>query len=182
MQCATASGPFARIVVQHRRCRAEQLARRHDAIHESDAKRFLRVDHLARQQQLQRAPLADEPRQSLRAAVAWNEPELHLRLAELRGVGRDANVTRHRQLASAAEREAVDRGDGRLGRCLEAAEDFLAALRERLRRDGAVSLELGDVGAGDERASGSGENDAADVRVARAPRRWRSRARRSRDR
>ena len=69
---------------------------------------------------------------------------------------RDANVTRHRQLAAAAEREAVHRRDDRLGRRLEAAKDVLAAPRQRLRlRSATWRASSRDVGAGDERATGA---------------------------
>ena len=107
-----ASGALASICLQHRASAAAiSSARRHDAIHEPDAVRFGGVDHLAGEEELQRASLADEARQPLRPAVARAEAELHLGLSELRRVGGDADVARHRQLAAAAEREAVDRGD-----------------------------------------------------------------------
>src|SRR5947207_2200509 len=74
-------------------------------------------------------------------------------------------MTRHGELAPTAEREPVHRGDRRLWRCLIATKDVLSALRERLRRDRPMILELGDVGPGDERAPRAGENDAADFRI-----------------
>ena len=182
MQCASGQRSVRENRLHHRRRRRQQLGGGHDAIHQPDAKRFLRVDHFAGEQQLQRAALADEARQPLRAAVAWHESELHLGLTELRGLRRDANVARHRELAAAAEREAIHGGDHRLGRRLEATKHVLAALRERLRRDRAVLLELGDVGAGDEGAAGAGEDDAANARVAAQRVDGMFRARRSRDR
>ena len=99
-----------------------------------------RRDLTSGQQQIERDALADQPRQPLRAAVAGNDAEVDLRLAEPRRVGRDAQRARHRQLAAAAEREAVDRGDHRLAHVLDQIEDVLAAqrvllaLRRALRR------------------------------------------------
>ncbi len=52
---------------------------------------------------------ADDPRQPLRAAGGRNDAEAEFRLAELRRLGRNADVARQRQLAAAAERVAVDR-------------------------------------------------------------------------
>src|SRR5207249_7213440 len=57
--------------------------------------------------------------ETLSAAPARNDPEIHLWLAKLRGTRRVANVTRQRQLATTAQSEAVDRRDRRLGHCLE---------------------------------------------------------------
>src|SRR5262249_44995021 len=52
----------------------------HDLVDEADAIRLGRADHLARQNQLQRASLADQPRQTLRSAAARQQPELDLGL------------------------------------------------------------------------------------------------------
>src|SRR5205823_6526008 len=53
--------------------------------------------------------------ETLSAAPARNDPEIHLWLAKLRGTRRVAKVTRQRQLATTAQSEAVDRRDRRLG-------------------------------------------------------------------
>ena len=66
------------------------------------------------QDQLHRLGLADRPCQPLRAAGAGHDPELDLRLAELRVLAGDDHVARHRELAAAAERDAADRRDERL--------------------------------------------------------------------
>ncbi len=55
--------------------------------------------------------LADHP---LRAAGAGKEPEGDLREAEPGGVASIADVGRENELGAAAQRKAVDRGDGRL--------------------------------------------------------------------
>ena len=49
-----------------------QVRGRDDAVDETEAVRFLRRDLVAGQQQLQRAPAADDPREALRAGVAGN--------------------------------------------------------------------------------------------------------------
>ena len=89
-----------------------------------------------------------------RAAPRREDAELRLRQSDLRlrAVGHDAPVAADGQLAAAAERGAVDRGDGDLRQLREAMEGLLPEARVLLapaRRD--VDLrELGDVGAGDE--------------------------------
>ena len=87
--------------------------------------RFRRHHVLAGQQHLERAAAADQPRQPLRAGVAGDDAEIDLRLAEARGVGGDPDRAGHRQLAAAAEREAVDRGNDRLAEVLDQIEDVL---------------------------------------------------------
>src|SRR5204862_4107057 len=135
--------------------------RRNDAVHEPDPVRFGGVDHLAGEEELQRASLADETWQALRGAVAGNDAELHLGLAELRRLGSETNVTGHRELASAAEREAVDGGERRLRRLLEPTKDALAPFGARLSLDGVLLGELRDVGPRHERAPGTGEQTGA---------------------
>ncbi len=78
-------------------------------------------------------------------------PEIDFRLSELRGVGSEAQRARHRELAPAAEREAVDGRNHGLAQPLEAIEDRLAAPRVLAAADRALHRELVDVGAGDER-------------------------------
>ena len=78
-------------------------------------------------------------------------PRLISRLAELRARRRVAEVAGERELAAAAEREALDRGDRRLGHRLQQLRDLVAELapgRRLLDREAAHVL---DVGAGDER-------------------------------
>ena len=57
---------------------------------------------------------ANEARQPLRATVTGDQPELYFGLTELRCVGGDAYLARHRELATAAKREAVHSRDSRL--------------------------------------------------------------------
>ena len=116
----TATAGFDASVVRERARLGHQLGRRHDAIDEADAQRVVRRDGIAGEQQLERAPAADEPRQALRSGVAGNQPEVDFGLSELRGVGREAHRAGHRQLAAAAEREPVDGGNHRLAEVLDA--------------------------------------------------------------
>jgi hypothetical protein len=65
---------------------------------------------------------AGEPRQTLRAARTGDEPDLNLRLADLRVRRGDAVVARLRHLQPAAERGAVDGADHRLRVVLQFGE------------------------------------------------------------
>ena len=79
----------------------------------------------------------DQARQPLRAAAAGDDAEQDLGLAELGVVGGDAEVARERELAPAAERVAVDRGDHRPRDArprASSASRKLAADRPRPRR------------------------------------------------
>src|SRR5258705_13934484 len=97
------------------------------------------VDHLAGDQQLHCAPLSDEAREALAAAVAGKKSKLALRLAEFGGIRRDADVTRHRQLAPAAQGESIDSGDHRLGAGLDSAEHVLTSTSASLRENGSLA-------------------------------------------
>ena len=70
-------------------------------------------------------------------------------------------MTGHRQLATPAEGEAVDGRDYRLGAGLESAEYVLTGARTRFAEHRSLARQFRDVGAGDEGASGTSENDAA---------------------
>ena len=91
-----------------------QLVRRKDEIDEADLLRLGRLDHVAGEDHPHRVTHADEPRQALGAAAAGDQAEVDLRLAETGLVGGDPHVARHRELAAAAETEAVDHRDHRL--------------------------------------------------------------------
>ena len=99
------------------------------------------------------------------SAIAGQNAELALGLAEFGGVGCDADVARHCQLAPASEGETVDRGDDGLGTGLESAEYILPCTCARFAEYGRLARQLGDVGAGDECASGAGEYHAANCIV-----------------
>src|SRR5205085_6691100 len=57
---------------------------------------------------------------------------------------------------------AIHRGDDGLGTGLESAEHILPSAGAGLREHGTLARKFRDVGTGDERASGTSENDAAD--------------------
>ncbi len=107
-----------------------------------------------------RLAVPDQARQALRPGVAGNEAEVDFRLAQLRRVGGEPQRARHRELAPAAERVAVDRGDHRLAEVLDQVEDVLPGQRVFAAGRRGQHGELVDVGAGDERlVAGSGHDD-----------------------
>jgi hypothetical protein len=67
---------------------------------------------------------ADEPWQALRPAGARDDAQPHFRKAEPRVGERDAEMAGQRQLQSATERGAVDRGEDGLGVRLDALHDL----------------------------------------------------------
>src|SRR5437773_9520140 len=97
--------------------------------------RLLRGDHFAGEHELHGDPFAHEPRQTLRAAVAGNNPQLHFGLAELGGFAGQAEGAGHSDLASAAEGEPVDTGDHRLAQVLNQVKHALPAVRVLFARD-----------------------------------------------
>ncbi len=74
-------------------------------------------DRIAADDHLDRKLRTDRARQTLRAAGARQQAELHFGQAEPGFLGRDAEVTGQRDLEPAAERGAVNRGHDRLRRC-----------------------------------------------------------------
>ncbi len=74
-------------------------------------------------------PLPTRRGKPLAAGVARDEAQVDLGLAEPRRVGGQAQRARHRQLAAAAEREAVDRRDHGLAELFDRVEDLLTATR-----------------------------------------------------
>ena len=67
-------------------------------------------------------------------------------------------MAHHRELEAAAERQAVDGGDDRLGEILEVLEQIAGSRPRRL-------AEFGDVGATRESPFGPGEHDSLDCGV-----------------
>ena len=110
-----------------------------------------RVDDARREHELGCPSRADEAREALRAAHAGDDPDCDLGLAEVRTLAGDAQRARERELAPAAPRLAVDRGDDRLRHRLQDGER--AGPRPRIALDGFALAELGEVveiGVGDE--------------------------------
>ena len=129
-----------------------------------------RVDELAGHVEVLRAADADETRETLSAAASGDEPELDLRLAELRVVGRDADVAAHRELEPSAEAEPVDRCNERRARRVHPVPELLdpagRAALVRIRCRLAQRRELLDVRSRDEGAlAGADEHDRADAVV-----------------
>ena len=141
---------------------ALELIGRDDAVHDAELQRARRRDVVAEQAQLDRRSATREAQQPLRAAEARDHAEVDLGLAELRVLARDAQMTRHRQLHPAAEREAADRRDHRFPEPLDLAHHLLAEARELERLHRRQRRELGDVRARDERlAARAGQHDDA---------------------
>jgi hypothetical protein len=139
-----------------------EVGRGDDEVDEAEVVGRLRVDHVARQDQLHRLTLADESREALGSAAAGDDAEVDLGLAEARRLARDADVARERQLAAAAETEAVNHGDDGLGEGIDGGEERAPGHHVALR-DGGAPLELTDVGARDESLlARAGDDDDAD--------------------
>ena len=109
--CSIASGACAGQPPRPRQGGVEQFVILDHAVDQAQLEGLLGEDRIADQVHLQGLALPDQARQSLGAAEAGDDPELDLRLTEQRRARGDADVAGHRQLAAAAEREAVDRGD-----------------------------------------------------------------------
>ena len=137
-----------------------------DAVDEPVLVAVLGRDRLARGVHLERLGRPHEPRQPLRAAEAGDDAEVDLGLAEGGREAREADVAGHRQLAAAAEREAVDRGDRHRPRPLPRAQQVVRAV-EQLAARGLVHLrERLDVGArAEQRRVRRGEDHRLDRRV-----------------
>ena len=91
-------------------------------VDEPETVRVDRTEGCAGEQQLHRDAAGEQTRQALGAPGAGQEAQLDLRYPEASGVGRDAQVAGERELEPAAERDAVDGGDRRLGVLFEAVE------------------------------------------------------------
>src|SRR6185503_5200821 len=114
---------------------------------------LLRADVLPREDHVERVARPDEPRQTLGAAHAGNDPELHLRETELRlrVIGADAIRARERDLETGAETRAMDGRDDRNATALDHVRHALAIAARRFGiLLGSERQELLDVGARDE--------------------------------
>lgn len=109
--------------------------------------RFLCRDAIAAHDQLHGLGLSDQPRQSLRAAIAGDDAQVDLRLAELGVLAGEAHVTGHGQLAAATQGKTVHGRDHRLSEALDGIEDALPAFGKDPTRIGVLPVELGDIGA-----------------------------------
>src|SRR5581483_2794668 len=144
-----------------------QLAGGEDGVHEPALARLLGADHAPGVDELLRQPDAAGPRETLRAAPARDDSDRDLRLPQPRRVGCVADVAGQCELAAAAEREAVDRGDRRLRHRLEQPSGLLSERSPGARLVHPQRLHVLDVGAGDERPlARAGEDDDAGCLVA----------------
>src|SRR5207237_7047181 len=88
--------------------------------------RLIGIDHATGEDQLLRVAERRRAREALGATPARDDSEVDLRLAELRGPRRVAQVAAERELATAAQREAVHRRDRRLRPRFEQAAGLVA--------------------------------------------------------
>ena len=109
-----------------------EVRQRHNPGNQAAALGLLRVHHAAGQDHVHGLGLADRAGEALRAADAGDDAELDFRLAEFGVVGSDDEIALHGQLATAAEREARDRGDH--GLCIVAARSRSRQSRRGKRR------------------------------------------------
>src|SRR5580692_3134692 len=144
----------------------EQIRCRHDFVDESDTVSLLRADHLRGKDELQGATLSHQARQTLRATAARYKSQSDFRLAELRRVRCDSDRARHRRLATAAEREAIDRRDHGLAEVLDKIKDLLPETARPLRIERGGMRKLADIGARDKCfVAGACQDDAVYCRV-----------------
>ena len=107
---------------------------------------------------------ADEPGDELRAAPPGNEAEKDLRASEVPDRRGDRPVVAmERDLDSAPERRAVDRGEGDEGKLAQAAEELVPCLASLAGALGSDLSELVDVRADGEDEGLSGEQEPAPV-------------------
>ena len=98
----------------------------------------------------------------MRSSVAWDDADRHLRLAELRGLDGQSDRASHRQLAAAAQGEAVDGRDDRLAEVFDDRGEALPLSRLGLGLGRGVVGHLGDVRAGCKRlVARAGQDHAA---------------------
>ena len=140
--------------------RSEQIAVR-ETIDERRPGEQFRRQWRAGQDHVERAFDPEQTRQPLGAARARQQSQLDLGQAEPRVLVHDAIVTAERELETAAERNARDRGDDGFRRALERVDE----LRQRGRRERGRRVELADVRAGRERVRAPDQHQRLDVRV-----------------
>ena len=140
-----------------------QLFWRTDRRHQADLLGLGRTDDLGSQNELHGLGDPHDTGQTLRPAEAGCNPQAHLGLTELGLFTGQADVTGHGQLASAAQRKTVDRGDHRLGQILQLEEHISSADAEFLSVTGGKALHFPDVGPRHKGAARTGEDDHIDL-------------------
>ena len=104
-----------------------------DLVDEADLERLGRAQRAALEAEPKRRPRSDEVDEALGAAAAGREAEQDLGLADpvLVALGRDPEVAGERELAAAAHRRAVDRGDDDRAGGVQAQQRVAEVLRLR---------------------------------------------------
>src|SRR2546428_586683 len=98
-----------------------------DPIQEAPVERLFRREHSARGHEVDRATLADKPRESLRASRSGKDAERHVRQSDPPGSVRgETERGRPGDFESAADAMSVDRGDEELRRALHLVQNLLA--------------------------------------------------------
>jgi len=142
----------------------ERRSLRYDLRDDTGLPRLVGAEPLGEQEELLRARRSEQSGHAMQPAGAGEDAEGNLGEAEDRGLVRDPEVERQRELECAAEAVAVDGRDRRLRQSSELLVDTtrLVVVAEHVLRR--AVLELGDVRAGRERPSFAGDDD----RTARA--------------
>ncbi|MNZ66335.1 hypothetical protein D3C78_845560 [compost metagenome] len=138
----------------------QRLGRGGQAVDQAQLEGAFGAQRLAGKDGFQSGFGADQARQALGAAGARQQAEGDFRHAQARLGLADAVAAGHGQLQAAAEGEAADRGDHRLG----AAGQFDQQLGQGRGVEGGAA-ELGDVGAGAERQAAAVDDHGLDRRI-----------------
>ncbi len=136
-----------------------------DLVDDAETQRVVGFERIAGQDRVHRRFRADQSRQPLRAAAAGQQTDLDFRQAHRCTGRRDAIVAGECELEPAAERGAVDRCDDRFRALFDVSPGRTFRLLVGARR----LAEVADVGAGDECAAFTGDDDRFDSVVAQAP-------------
>src|SRR2546422_9316682 len=138
----------------------ERLAFLRESVGEAERQALRRRYLRAQDQDLERLGPADQARHPLRAAEARRDAQVRLGLSHPRRFLHQSEVAGHRDLAAAAERVAVDRGDDGLGEPLDLAHHGVAESDEGV--DVAAGEGRPQIGAGAEDAvARAGDDDRA---------------------
>jgi hypothetical protein len=127
-----------------------------ELVDQPGVERFLGRDRIALGGHFQREGDASDARNTLRAASAGEQAELHFGRADFRRGHSDTVMAAERHFAAATERGAVDRGDHRLGRGFDLVDH-----RRQAGFDEGLA-EFGDVGAGEEGAAVTADDHRLD--------------------
>src|ERR1700730_524989 len=112
-------------LLQNRFGTVNQAACINHFVDEADAIGFLRGNRLAREDQLQRATLAHQTRQTLRSATAGQQAQLDFGLPKSGMFRRDPYRASHCRLATSAQRKAIDGPDHRLAEVFDEVQHTL---------------------------------------------------------